>query len=80
MNALNGVWSGTYIMQIIIQQEFQKLTKILLKNLTLKTQNFQSKLETFTKQKKIPLAVLLAMKIKKNIQSMYQINVSRKTC
>ena len=39
-------------MQIITQQELQKLTNILLNNLALKTQNFLSKLETFTKLKK----------------------------
>ena len=37
MNALNGVYSGTYILQNIIQEELQKLTKISQKALTLKT-------------------------------------------
>ena len=44
------------------------------KSLNLKTYNFHSKLETFTKLKKrIPsLLVFLVMKIKKSIQSMYK--------
>ena len=37
MNALNGVPLYTYILQIINQQELQKLTKILQENLILKT-------------------------------------------
>ena len=76
MNALNGDWSDTQILQTIIQKESQKLIKILQRDLILTTENFQSKLETFIKQKKrIPsILVFLAMKIKKNIQSMYQNN------
>ena len=34
MNALNGVWSDTEIMQTIIQEESQKLIKILERDLT----------------------------------------------
>ena len=37
MNALNGAYSGTYMMQIIIQQELGKLTKILQENLIFTT-------------------------------------------
>ena len=76
MNALNGDWSDTQILQTIIRKESQKLIKILQRDLILTTENFQSKLETFIKQKKrIPsILVFLAMKIKKNIQSMYQNN------
>ena len=36
MNALNGAWSDTSILQIITQQELQKLTKVLQRNLILK--------------------------------------------
>ena len=37
MNALNGVSSDTYILEIKIEQELQKLIKILQKGLILKT-------------------------------------------
>ena len=62
------------------QQGLQKLIQILLKRLILRTYIFLSKLETFTKSKKrIPSALaFLVMKIKKNIQSMYQKNVVKK--
>ena len=36
MTGLNAVWLDTYILQIINQQELQKLTKILQENLILK--------------------------------------------
>ena len=36
MNSLIGVWSDTYIPQIIIQQELEKLAKILQEKLILK--------------------------------------------
>ena len=42
----------TYILQIMIQQELEKLTKIFKENLILKANKFQSKLEIFTKLKK----------------------------
>ena len=51
MNALNEVWSDSYILQVIIQQKFQSLTKILLETLILKTQGFLSKLDMLTKLK-----------------------------
>ena len=72
INALNGVWSDVYILQIMIQQ---KLTKILQDNFILKTQNFLSKLEIFTKLKRrIVTAILfLVMKIRKK----YPIYVSK---
>ena len=63
MNVVNGDCSDTQILQIIIQQELQNPTESLLKNLALKTQNFQSKLETL-KKKKNSLGIFLAMKIK----------------
>ena len=71
-------------MQIIIQQEIQKLTEILLKSLILKHKieiKFQEKLETFTKSKKRNLSTLvfLVMKIRKNIQFMYQKNAVKKS-
>ena len=49
VNAPNGVYSDTYSLQIIIQEKLKTLTKILQNDLMLKTWNFQSKLETFTK-------------------------------
>ena len=36
MNVLNGVWSDAQNLQIITQQELQKLTEILLKSLILR--------------------------------------------
>ena len=51
MNALNGVWSDTEILQIITQQELQKLKTNLQGDLILKIQKSQSKLETFRKLK-----------------------------
>ena len=51
MNALNGVWSDTEILQIITQQELQKLITNLQGDLILKIQKSQSKLETFRKLK-----------------------------
>ena len=61
-----------------------KRNKEFAKNLILRTKNIPSKLETFTKlenkqTKRIPLAlVFLAMKIQKNIHSMYQKKVVKK--
>ena len=46
INAINGVLSDTYILQIITQQELQNLTKILQKDSILKIKNVQSKPET----------------------------------
>ena len=37
MKALNGIWSNTSILQIIIQKELQKLIKILTRDFVLKT-------------------------------------------
>ena len=52
MNALNGVWLDTYIQQILIHEELEKLTKILQKkNMILKKLNFQLKLKIFTNSK-----------------------------
>ena len=64
----------------MVQEELQKLTKILQRDLILKLENFQSKLEAFTKLKiRISSALaFLFMQIKKNIQSMYQNNVVKK--
>ena len=64
----------------MIQKELQKLTKILQRDLILKLENFQSKLEAFSKLK-IRISSTLAflfMQIKKNFQSMYQNNVVKK--
>ena len=49
MNALNDVWSNIQILEIKILEELQKLIKNLLKNLILKIQNFQQKVERFIK-------------------------------
>ena len=77
MNPLNGVWSDTQIMQIITQQELQKLAKVLLKNLTLKTWNFQSKLETpQNREKKNPIGSGFGYEDKEN----HPIYVSNKCC
>ena len=59
MNAVNRVFSDNYIGQIIIQQELKKLqqlTNTLFKGFILNTYNFKSKLETYTKMKKIILS------------------------
>ena len=41
MNALNGVWSDIQILQIVTQQELQKLINILQGDLILETENIQ---------------------------------------
>ena len=51
-NALNGAWLDIYILQDIMQQKLDKLTKTLQENLIMKLLNFPTKLETFTKLKK----------------------------
>ena len=51
MNALHGVGSDIYILQIIIQQQFDKSTKILHNNLILKTK-FPVKIRDFQKVEK----------------------------
>ena len=65
MNALNGVSSDIYTLQVTMQEKLQKLKKILQKILILKTYNFQSKLEIFTKLKKGILLSLALLVIKK---------------
>ena len=50
VNAINGVWFDTYIMQIMIQQELGRLTNYLETNQILKT--FQSELKIFITWKK----------------------------
>ena len=67
MDALNGVWSGTYILQIIIQKKLETLTKYLKKNWISRIQNFQSKLEIFTKLQKIIALASLVTKTSTNI-------------
>ena len=57
MNALNGlsknsVWSNIYILQIIMQQELEKLTTILLENFDLKDITFLIKIEDIHKTEK----------------------------
>ena len=41
MNALNGAWSDIQILQIVTQQELQKLINILQGDLILETENIQ---------------------------------------
>ena len=41
MNALNGVWSDIQILQIVTQQELQKLINILQGDLILEIENIQ---------------------------------------
>ena len=53
MNAENGIWSDTYTLHILIQQELEKMLKIFLANLILKTKNVSSKLEIITNLKKL---------------------------
>ena len=53
MNAENGIWSDTYTLHILIQQELEKMLKILLENLILNTKNVSSKLEIITNLKKL---------------------------
>ena len=76
-SSFKRVWPDTQFMQTIIQKELQKMSNIFHKDLILKPQSFQSTLETFTKFKeRIPWALArLVMKIRKNIQFMYEKNV-----
>ena len=62
------------ILQIIIQQELERLTEYLKVKLILKIQNFRPKLEIITKLKKrIALGLaFLVMKTSKNIESLFQ--------
>ena len=53
MNAENGIWSDTYTLHILIQQELEKMLKILLENLILNTKNVSSKLEIIANLKKL---------------------------
>ena len=78
MNALNEVWSDSYILQVIIQQEFQSLTKILLETLILKTQGFLSKLDMLTKLKEERIVLELVFFGYKNNEQ-YPIYVSKNT-
>ena len=77
MNILNDVYLDTYILQIIIRQKLEKLTKILKQNLIFKIYNFQSKLEIFGKLKKraASLLVFFVMKLRKNIQRTFKRHV-----
>ena len=68
-----------WIIDSIIEEEWQKLRKILQKDLILKTLNLQSEIHTKLKKRVLSTLVFLVMKIKKNIQSMYQ-KMWKKTC
>ena len=74
MNDLNGIWSNIYILLITIQQELEKITKILQENLILKISYFQLILDIFTKLEKRTATGLafFVIKIRKNIQSISQ--------
>ena len=52
MNSLNGVLSDTCILQIVIQQELKKLTKIMQKKLDFKDIKFPIKISDIHKIKK----------------------------
>ena len=52
MNALIGVYSDTYILHTIIQEELQKLTKILQKKTNFKDMNFPVKIRNILKVEK----------------------------
>ena len=52
INAVNGVKSDTYILQIITQQKLQKLKKIFLKRLDFKDIQFAVKARAIHKIKK----------------------------
>ena len=81
MNALIGVYSDTYILHTLIQEELQKLTKILQKKTNFKDMNFPvkitdiHKIKILKKKKKkktlLPL-VCLVMKTKRNSQPTFQ--------
>ena len=78
MNALIGVYSDTYILHTIIQEELQKLTKILQKKTNFKDMNFPVKIRNILKVEKkkkkktlLPL-VCLVMKTKRNSQPTFQ--------
>ena len=58
MNAFKGLQSHTYILQIITQQELQKLTKILPIKLDFKDRKFQLKTRDVHKIEKIPIFLL----------------------
>ena len=77
MNTLNDVWLHTYNLQIMIQQQLERLKSYMETNQIVKIQRSQAKLEIFTKLKRrIPSAsVFLVMKIRKNIQLGCQINI-----
>ena len=64
----------------MIQEKSLKLIKFLKRDLILKTENLQPKLQTFVKFKQIIPSALafLVMKIKRNIQSMFQNNAVMK--
>ena len=78
MNALNDIWLDIYILQIKIQNESERLTNKMEKNWIFKDIKFPVKVRDIHKIKfkeKIPLAVFLVTKIRKNIESMCQKNV-----
>ena len=78
MNALNDIWLDIYILQIKIQKESERLTNKMEKNWIFKDIKFPVKVRDIHKIKfkeKIPLAVFLVTKIRKNIESMCQKNV-----
>ena len=78
MDALNGVWSNTYILQTMIQQKLQKPNNILKKKLHFEDIKFEKK----KNEKKNTIAIsIFGYKNKKNTQSMSQKKMlRRKTC
>ena len=78
LNAWNGVWSDTYILQIIIPEELEKLQRFC-KKLDFKDIKFIVKVRDIHKTEKnssIGISVF-GYENKKNIQSVCQIILSR---
>ena len=76
-NALNGVQSCTYIMQIITQLEQQKLTKIFQKTIDFKDTKFPVKTRDIHKiKKKKKNSISISVFVYKNKEK-YPINVSK---
>ena len=77
MNALNGVWSDTYILQTIIQEELQNLIKILRKDLILKTEFPVKSRDIHKLEKKNSIGVSV---FRYENKEKYSIYVSNKCC
>lgn len=78
MNAWNGVSSDTYILQIMVQQELEKVTMIFQENLSSKTikKNFHQK-QRFSQNWKINVISISAFDYEK--ETRYSMKVSENT-